>query len=201
LRAKRGQASECILDVDLGIKLNPSVRNVLTAATALGVANDVLRGGDSSAIRRSLTALEGQLPSQELGAFFELAHLRVRGEKLLAAGDWSGAVTLARRSDKVDFPAGSREYLGRALVAAAKHSTAQGEKQKLYREALQAYAVVALKAGVVWSRPDGFPPGFYADQLESYLHCAMTAHISGADQQRAQLAFKSLQREESDPLR
>jgi serine/threonine protein kinase/tetratricopeptide (TPR) repeat protein len=191
VEAGQAEASTCLSDLDAAVALDPSVRNVLYATDILGAMRLARGGAVSSRLARSLANLAKQMPSDQDGTLFKLARFRVRGEMLFASGDWNGALTFARRAAAADFPAASRDYLGRASLAAAMQVPSAEEKQKLLGQALQAFGLVALHPGLIWSHPGSFPPGFYASQVLAYRRCAIALH-DGDALGSAELALRTL---------
>jgi eukaryotic-like serine/threonine-protein kinase len=198
LKAERGDTESCLDDLDEAMLLAPSVRSVLDATNVVGALRESNLKSNSARILRSLASFEKLVPSNQDGTYARLAHLRLREETLLALGDWNGALTFARRAATVDFPATTRGYLGRASFEAASHVTADSERMKLLKEALQAYAVGALHPGLIWSHPGIYPPGEYANQLIEYRRTAL-ALKDGDSLARSNLALRALRPQESEP--
>lgn len=171
VHAYSGNPQACLQDVEAALSRDASVVNVLSAANAVGAAGES-GVANSASLVLVLKRLEKDLPDRRDLTYYRVAHLRVEGEIRLASGNWEGALALARRSASTDIPAGSREYLGRVLVAAAEHAVGTTQRRHLLLEALQAFSTIALKPGLVWSRPDRFAPGLYVNQLLSYRRCA-----------------------------
>ena len=175
VRGKLGDDAGVALDVEQALGLNPSLQNALLGSSILGGALEEGTPVAKPALRREIARIGQWVSKQDRnqGVLSEVASLRVRGEIALAAGDWQGAVWTFRKAANLDYPAASREFLARALVAGAAHQSEPGKAARLRQEAEQAYAVIALREGYAWKDylPDS-PPGFYADELTGYLELA-----------------------------
>jgi hypothetical protein len=152
---------------------------LIRASGILGRAMVNATGAEAPAVRMALAPLEAKLPANDFGVISTVARSRVHGEVLLARGDVAGALREFRKADALDAPFASREYLGRALMAAAAHEPNSAAARALRTEALQAFAGAALNPGMVWSFPLDYTPGFYADQLGAWLSVAR--RLGGTD--------------------
>jgi eukaryotic-like serine/threonine-protein kinase len=168
-----GEFAKCAKDLEIALDKDKSPHTLLVASEILGQVIPKAKGANLKDLRTILNSLERQLPSENFGAISAIARVRVRGEILLSKGDARGALAEFRKSDKLEAPLASRDYLGRALEAQAAKE--QGPAATgLREEALIAYAPVALRPAVVWQFPLTFPPGFYSQQLQQWLRLAKT---------------------------
>jgi hypothetical protein len=79
------------------------------------------------------------------------------------------AIARFRAADQLDAPISPREYLARALVAAANRETDPAQSSQLRKEALTLYGKTSLKPAVVWLDANALPPGFVSDQMSAYM--------------------------------
>jgi hypothetical protein len=121
------------------------------------------------------------LPPGDFGVITDILHRRSHAEATLAAGDTEAALRQFRDLAAIDIPSEPREYLGRALLAAADLQPDAARSAALRREALQAYATVALHPGLIWRKPFAYPPGSLADESQTYLQLAQQLGGRGSD--------------------
>jgi serine/threonine protein kinase/tetratricopeptide (TPR) repeat protein len=173
LECKSGQYDPCLQDIHSGFALGPTPGHALTADTVLGNAFAAAPSRFAPQIRRELNVVAQSIPDSGLGNLASLLKLRTRGEIQLASGDPKGAVQTFEKAATKDAPAGSREYLARALVAVGAVEPDPKAAANLRRMARDAYAPIALKPAYLLCDLAAFPPGFYADQLESFLRVSL----------------------------
>jgi serine/threonine protein kinase/tetratricopeptide (TPR) repeat protein len=159
----------CVEDARSGFALSSSPEILLAAETVLGNAFAVAPSTFAPAIRQGLEDIGKRIPSENYGNISVVLKLRTRGEILLARGDSAAAVESFRDASRKDAPANSREYLGRGLLALARRERDPEIKKTLFIEAAGTFSVDSKSPALVWCNWLGFPPGFFADQLESYL--------------------------------
>lgn len=172
LEARLGEFDNCLRDIHAGLDASTSPWTIVTADTVLGAAYLASPPRYHGPIRRELARIDRMLvASNGRGAIFEFAKLRTQGEILLAEGRLRAAMEAFRKAALKDAPAESREYLGRALWALATSEKNSGASDSL-RQALDAYSVTALRPALIWCSAGSYLPGFYADQLQSYVQIA-----------------------------
>ncbi len=174
-----GQLDFVAMRADLAeaMSLSPSPPNRIAASAILGQAIPEAPSPSRKTLLLALDELSHQ-PAGPAGIASDLANLRVQGEVRLAAGDAQAALALFRKAAALDAPAGSRDYLARAITAAAAREKDPAAVRQLQEQALDAYATIALKPGFVWHDPLSYPPGFFADQLQEFVHLGAEVHSS-----------------------
>jgi tetratricopeptide (TPR) repeat protein len=181
VREKVNDYGGMLADLNSALVLNPSQPNLIAVSDVLGQSFATAPLGSRASIRRALDELFRMLPQKDVGFNSNLARFRIQAEIELASGNWLSALEIFRKASNLDAPAGSREYLGRALIVAAMHQRDRATVQRMEEEATQAYAAVALRPGFVWHHPMDWPPGFYADQLQSFISVAGRTGIHHAE--------------------
>jgi len=169
-----GGFARCADDMEKAIDKDKSPFTLLMASEILGQTIPKATGASAVRLRAILNSLERELPSGNFGTVSEIARLRVRGEILLSNGNSSEALAEFRKSDKLEAPLSSRDYLGRALEAQAATVHDSAGATRLREQAMSAYAQIASHPAVVWQFPIAFPPGFYRQQLEQWVRLAKT---------------------------
>jgi hypothetical protein len=149
---------------------------LIWASSILGSALGYLTGPGRRNALNQLSKLQGLLPKQDLGVVYTLARLRIAGERELAMGNTSEALRTFRRVGQIDAPLSDRDYLGRALVAAAAHEHSAERARALLDEAMLAYGRVATRPSVVWRQVWNFPPGFVSADAGVFVTCAYPRH-------------------------
>lgn len=175
VEARLGEFDDCLRDVRDALDGDTSPWTIVTADTVLGAAYQSIPHRYHEPIRRELARMAHMLVgSQGRGAIFEFAKWRTQGEILLAEGKHEAAVEAFRKAALKDAPVENREYLGRALWALAASEKNSTASVSLRRQALEAYSTVALRPALIWCDPGNYLPGFYADQLQSYVYIAQS---------------------------
>jgi hypothetical protein len=141
--------------------------------------------------------------SKRNSAIFEFARLRTQGEILLAEGKPGAAVEAFKKAELKDAPAESREYLGRALLLLAASEKNSKVSASLREQALKAYSVTTRRPALIWCAAGSYLPGFYADQLQSYVRIAQglgskSAEAQAAEERLAGLRGKSISGQKSE---
>jgi eukaryotic-like serine/threonine-protein kinase len=140
----------CLSDTRQSLGLDHSLQRCLTAATLLGEA----AGAAPPAIKRRLVSelsdVDRALPPDEFRPFSSIVRAHVRGEVLLAEGNWKSSLEQFRTADQLEPPMSDKQYLGRVLVAAAAHAASADEAKGLRKEAEAAFAVLGSRPGLVW---------------------------------------------------
>ena len=145
---------------------------------------------DRRRVQRLLQDMERVLPDDSLGLVYRLARSRLQGELALMRGDTKTALTAFRKADALDAPLSAREYLARALLAAASRESKMSAALK--QEALRIYARTALRPASVWRQAWYYPPGFVSDQMASYLALAKSLGQDDDDARDIAKAFQKL---------
>jgi serine/threonine protein kinase/tetratricopeptide (TPR) repeat protein len=169
IRFKQGNYEACLQDTKLALELDRSLQRSLSAATILGQAANEVTGRMRSLLTAQLREIEAKLPSGDFNPFSDIVRFHLRGEALLAEGNWNLAVQEFRKADRLEAPLKDKEYLGRSLVAAAEHSSDNAVAARLREEAVAAYSNLAVRNGLVWEWPFFFPPGYQADSSFSLV--------------------------------
>jgi serine/threonine protein kinase/tetratricopeptide (TPR) repeat protein len=164
-----GSAAE---DIKLAISKDRSPYTLLAASEVLGQILPRAGSKETQQLKAILNSLEHELPPEGFGTVTQDARLRIQGEVLLARGDAKDALSAFRKADKLEAPIGSRDYLGRALMAQAAAERDRAKATLLRERAMEAFATIAMRPAVVWQFPIAYPPGFYADELGSWLRAA-----------------------------
>jgi hypothetical protein len=196
IESRVGEFDNCLRDVHAALDASASPLMISTADTVLGAAYIDSPPRDHELIRRELARIDHMLVvSEGDGAIFEFARLRTRGEILLAEGKPKAAVEVFQRAAIKDAPVESREYLGRALLALAASEHSSAASDNLRRMALKAYSATALRPALIWCDSGTYLPGFYADQLQSYVQIARDLGSKNDDAIAAEAKLASLRRE------
>ena len=191
----------CLRDENAGYTLDPSPEHAFTANAILGLASSAASARFRARIRHELEGVEESLPPTQLGTISQLLKLRTRGELELADGRPKAALHTFQALAAKDAPAGDREYLARAFVAVAATEKESPAAMGLVRQAEKAYAAIALHPALVQCDAMNFPPGFYRNQLSSYLSLAEVTHDSSSPSIRAQVELKHLLSKSSNQTR
>jgi tetratricopeptide (TPR) repeat protein len=190
--ALSGDTDACVADVRAGIALDASPQLLTVASLTLGNAAALAGGPEARRLRDALHQVESLLSRKPLGVVGQIAAYRVHGEALLADGNPSSAMGLFRKASQLDAVMSGREYLGRALMAASLRVRDAAAAERLRREALDAYGVLALQPGLLWlDTPDALP-GIYVRQLKAYEQIAAELHRSDGKARQAAGELKFL---------
>jgi hypothetical protein len=111
---------------------------------------------------------------------------------VLAEGKPGAAVEAFRKAELKDAPVESREYLGRALLFLAASEKSSEVSASLRGQALKAYSVTTRRPALIWCAAGSYLPGFYADQLQSYVRIAQELGNKSAEAQAAEERLASL---------
>jgi tetratricopeptide (TPR) repeat protein len=170
----------CIDDLNSALRAEPSPDSLVVASGILGRAISASPRANTSHLRFYLESLHKSNTAEGFGLVAELARQLLSGETVLSGGNAVAAIQAFRKADKLDAPLNSHEYLARALLASAtKHPNTSTAASEL-REAASIYAAVALHPARIWWFSPGYPPGAFADQLESYVEVLPSASSSSA---------------------
>jgi tetratricopeptide (TPR) repeat protein len=173
LLCRLNERKACIQDINRAItEAKGSDDVLLNASRILGRAAFSTPRSNRKEIRKTLAILEARLGQVSYGTISALARSRVHGELLLADGNVSGSLEEFNKADKLDPPIACRDYLSRALTAAADQERDPQIAQRLRRRAMEILRPVAFHTGPLWQLQDDYPPGFYADQLEAWMRLA-----------------------------
>ncbi len=169
---KLGQYDACLRDTKEALNLDRSLQRSLTAATILGRAAAETTGATKSHITAQLRSIEAKLPPGDFKPLSDIVRFHLRGEILLAAGNWTPALAEFLLADRLEAPSKDKEYLGRARLAAADHTVDKTEAKGLREDALKAFSVLALKPGLVWQWSQDHPPGYASDSVVNVARLA-----------------------------
>jgi eukaryotic-like serine/threonine-protein kinase len=173
LRCRTRQYGSCLDDVEASLALNDSPKMVLESSSLLGSYLPDAPVLPALHMRELLRRNQQHSSDNDPGVVFQMAALQTRAELLLAEKHCDAAIKVFHAEDVLDSPAGTREYLGRALnICAARQSDPQRARD-MRAQATAAYARGAFRPAFIWYELTFHPPGFYADQLTSWLHLAL----------------------------
>jgi serine/threonine protein kinase/tetratricopeptide (TPR) repeat protein len=192
LECKLSDFQGCIDDARTGFALSSSPEILLAAGAVLGNAFAIAPSTFAPSIRQALEDIGKRIGSEDYGTVSVVLKLRTHGEILLARGDNRAAVELFRDASHKDAPANSREYLGRGLLALAAREHDPEIKRTLFTEAADAFSVISKRPALVWCNWFGFPPGFFADQLESCLKVSRLSRRSDTFTSHARYELASI---------
>jgi tetratricopeptide (TPR) repeat protein len=178
LECKLTMFDPCIRDLRAARTFSSSPQTFMAASAILGSSLTQAPLEKATILRDELRALNMGTTKSGFGIISELMRTRLHGELLLSEGKVNDALEQFKRADKLDAPAGVREYLGRALLRAASKNANPEKAKTLKREALQAFGTAALRPGMVWHDAVEYPPGFLADEMTAYLQTASVLKIS-----------------------
>jgi serine/threonine protein kinase/tetratricopeptide (TPR) repeat protein len=164
---KHGQYDACLRDTRDALDLDRTLQRSLAAGTLLGQAAAEAPGEMKAQLTAQLRKIEAQLPPGDFKPFSDVVRAHLRGEVLLAEGNWKPALDELRKADQLEAPTKEKEYLARALLAAARHTTDEAAATKLREDALAEYSVLALKPGLVWQWSQDYSPGYLSDSVWS----------------------------------
>jgi len=184
---KLGHYHECLSDSKRALALDASPQRLILEGTLLGRAAGASAGKDRSDIIGQLQAIQARVPSSELKPISKIVLHRLRGEELLARGQWKAALAELRNASQLEAPASDREYLARALLILARHEPDQTTAANQQEEALAEYARAASRPGEIWQWPLDYFPGYLSDEILSFVQLSSALHKLDATA-KAQLA-------------
>ena len=188
----------CLRDESAGFKLNPSPEHALIADTVLGLAYSAATPRFRAQVHRELEHVERSLPPTQFGTVSRLLELRTRGELELAEGHSAAALHTFEGLAAQDAPAGDREYLARAFIAVAATKGKSAGSKDLIRKAEGAYGNIALHPAIVLCDAMNYPPGYYRNQLSSYVALAAALHDDSVAHSHALAELEFLQERKSN---
>jgi serine/threonine protein kinase/predicted negative regulator of RcsB-dependent stress response len=169
---KLGQYHACLQGTKLALGLERSLQRSLAAGALLGRIASEASGVMKLQFTTELQAIEAQLPADDFKPLSDIVRARLRGEVLLAEEKWKPAMDDFKRADGLQSPVADREYLARASLAVARHTTNRAEASRLTEEGAGAYSVLALRPGQIWQWAMDYPPGYESDQAFSFVQAA-----------------------------
>jgi len=196
LECRRGSIETCVKNLDNATAIASRPEMVLRSSAILGAAVPRARGSQAIALQAALKRLQHKLVNKDYGPTYELAKHRVNGELKLAQGSASIALAEFRKADTIDSPITEREYLARALTAAAKEVPSSSTRRGLLQEARTAYGRFVSHPANIWYYSSDYPPGFLTDQIEDDLKLA---HLLDAPHDEIQNLQLQLTRIRSNP--
>ncbi len=172
LERKLGNYEEVLESIQRGLSLDESPQRVSSAALILSRTLFVTKGPLASRIRQELLAIDSHFTGESIGNYSKLAKLRLRAHVALATGNWSSAVDLAKKADALDTPTGDRSSVAFVLITAAHFVIDKATKGKLLNEAAAMQSRTVLNPGLAWTDPFTNLPGFYAEEMSSFIETA-----------------------------
>jgi serine/threonine protein kinase/Tfp pilus assembly protein PilF len=172
INLKLARYERCMKDALTAFDLDRSFQSSLTAATLLGRAASGSHGELKKQIAVELRRIESQTSREDFKPLSDIVWAHLRGEILLADGNWNNALEEFRKADRLEAPARDKDYLARSLLAAAQHSSDKVVTARLRQEALSAYLALVSRPGQVWQWAVGYPPGYLSDQIFAFVTAA-----------------------------
>jgi serine/threonine protein kinase/tetratricopeptide (TPR) repeat protein len=188
-----GDFEDCLKNIHEALHATSSPWAIVAADTVLGNAYASAPAKYRHAIQSELTyAAHIVFSFTDNGSIFEFARLRTDGELQFASGNQRAAVAKFRLAAVKDAPVEHREYLGRAFVGLAQIEPSQAKSRADLQQAFDYYSVTALDPRRIWCEPSDYLPGFFGDQLRSFLEVAKQLGIRNTDVKRAEEELRSL---------
>jgi eukaryotic-like serine/threonine-protein kinase len=172
INLKLEKYEQCLKDARTAFGLGRSLQGSLTAATLLGRAASGAHGELKRRLLVELRKIESQTSREDFKPLSDIVWAHLRGEILLADGNWTNALDEFRKADLLEAPARDKEYLARGLLGVARHTTDKGVVGRLEQEAIGAYLVLVSKPGQVWQWSLNYPPGYLSDETLSSIRAA-----------------------------
>jgi serine/threonine protein kinase/predicted negative regulator of RcsB-dependent stress response len=172
LHLKQRDYAGTLADSKAALELDRSFQRSATAASLLGRAAADAKGQLRKDLITALTSVEAGLGKGDFRPISTIARARVRGEILLAQGKPKAALRELETASRQDAPATDRDYLARALLAAAAQEDDTKVALEERQRALQAYERMAFRPGQIWQLPEEYPPGYLSDEVLSYTKLA-----------------------------
>jgi serine/threonine protein kinase/tetratricopeptide (TPR) repeat protein len=169
LECKVRRFTQALNDIQSAINKDKSLDNLISASAILGKFIPSAPPLEAKPLRSQLDSLATLIPKDYFGVISSVAKSRIRGEVFLANGSAKEALAEFKKADTLEAPFQSREYLGRAMEVISEQSGSPNAAHQFREKALNAYESTALHVANVWQFPTAYPPGFYSDQLESWL--------------------------------
>jgi serine/threonine protein kinase/tetratricopeptide (TPR) repeat protein len=193
LKMKADKLEECLADTQAAIQENKSPWMMIAVANVLGNAVTMRRPEYRPQIRAQLSRMRKiASATADAGRVFELAELRIQGEFEFAEENARQSVAIFRRAAVADGPAEGREYLARALLAAAESEQDSEKADAEMRESLRLYALTATRPAFIWVDLSGYLPGFYGDQLERFVKISKIVKFHDQDVAHAEERLQAL---------
>jgi len=167
MEAKLGQFPACSEDLKHALKLDSSPQVILAVESVLGQTIQIAPASIAPMLRRQMIKLSHSIPNSDYGTITTILKMRSHAESELAKGEVEQALKDFRNLAAINIPADSREYLGRALVAAANVRPNSEASLPLLHQAEDAYATIVQHPAIVWQLPYTYLPGTVSDHLQS----------------------------------
>jgi serine/threonine protein kinase/tetratricopeptide (TPR) repeat protein len=166
--ACRGSSTlECISYIQGALSIKPDSHAIVLADLSLETA--LFRGQDEPRIRLELSKIDKLAQQKDFGETSKVAQHLSHAVLLLSEHEWQKAIDSLRKTAIHDAPGRCRAYLPMGLDYVSLRSGRAAFVDRTRREAIDKYREIADHPNLVWSTPAYFPPGFLADQMESYL--------------------------------
>jgi serine/threonine protein kinase/predicted negative regulator of RcsB-dependent stress response len=192
LLCKSSAWGPCIGAATTALDLDPSPQSIFWAAAIVGGSIPRMPAPIQGQATNCLHRAEALLPREDSGHAFAIAGAEVHGEILLAQHDFSAALKSFRSADVLDAPLTPRDYLAHGLLVAAANAQNAAAARDLKIKALKCYEKTAIRPGIVWRRIVDYPPGFAADQMQSYLALAHELKDESDETQRIASLYSAL---------
>jgi eukaryotic-like serine/threonine-protein kinase len=193
VRCKLSDPSHAFADIRRAVDEDSGLQTIQSAASAFGRCKGAARGSLDSQVVPELTHLEQLLPRGQANSILAtVSRTIVRGELLLARGDWRSAIKEFSHADALEAPGESREYLARAYLIASEKEPDLGDRLVFRERAFEAFGEMVRKEPMVWYLMLVLPPGIYGDALASYSHLGVKLHKDTAVLAPTLLEFSKL---------
>jgi eukaryotic-like serine/threonine-protein kinase len=169
LNCKLRRYSECFDDEREALRVNPGPKMYRAATALLSDSLPVVPPSVTTEIVRMLKQNERSMPHGNLGPVSEIVEAEIQGTILQHEGKQAASLRQFRKAATIDAPSELNPNLIHALLRAATEEQNSGKKQALLNEASTYYARIAQQQAFIWYHTTYYPPGFYADSLESWL--------------------------------
>jgi len=174
INLKLAKYEQCVNDARTAFDLDRSLQSSLTAATLLGRAASVADGKSKTRLTVELRKIASQTSRGDFRPFSDIVWAHLRGEILLADGNWKNAIDEFRKADRLEAHARDKEYLARGLLVGAQHSSDNAASTRLRQEAISAYFTLASEPGQVWQWAMDYPPGYVSDETFAFIAAALS---------------------------
>jgi len=168
LNFKRRRYDGCSKDLREALALDRSLQRSLVAGTLAGRAASANGEASKKNLRSQLGEIERLLPGRNVEPLSLIVRARLRGEALLADGQWKQALQQFNKAHELEAPVKDKEYLARGSLVAARHSN-QAAAARMTAEAVSAYAALVSKPGQIWQWALDYPPGYLSDETLALL--------------------------------
>jgi serine/threonine protein kinase/tetratricopeptide (TPR) repeat protein len=183
----------CVTKLHQGITLDNSPGLLLEAGEVAGQAIRRVPVSVQAQMRAELDRTLERVPAAADNRAYELAAIRLKAEKLAAAGDVGAAVRAAERAATLDQQFRRREQLVRLLLMETAESSGPDKRHISRNEIRELLAVSALHPETVWLQPELYLPGAWSKDLALYESEFAHQTLDDADLVLAQKLRRTLQ--------